>query len=506
MSLGKQQVFHLFIMLYYLQSSAQSSDTDDNFTKSTTMRRDMSGDTFIYARSVEMLNQKLTSVDPLSVWLVKDHYPTLAALQMDLEKMWPCIENLENPRFQLVLLKALRGESINVVVYGGSNCVQGMFPVIFQDWWNTVITPISGSSLNVKTIGIGGTGSGYYQYCHGVYLRQNETIDLVILETAVNDAVDTAFDSSNLNRNLPLEQLTRQFLNRPNHPAVFYVNLFLVSERGECLNLVDFGQRLISNTYGITTFNLRCLVCQLRDGKFYAYEKTRKVQHGWHSNLLGHAQIAFMIINTISQSIVKMTQNATEKGLSDLSLFNTVRPKISALPFPMYIRENSSITSPQCWSNLRYDYKNANTGNSLRLTLLKSIGFKYANTIRIGKISYSAKSVERTDSFGGFLGKKVNSELTVAFTFTPHRSEASVTTGSVGIASRYGNVGGVVEVWLDDGYNKRVRVRLRGYYAQTAVAMVDVGVQPGRHTLTMRIVKKGSCVLTAVFAWPSDWS
>ena len=506
MPVGKQRVFQLFTMLYYLQSSAQLSLRNDNFTKSTMARRDLNGDAFRYARSVHMLNQKVTSVDPLSIWLVKDQYPTLKALQMDLTKMLPSIENQENPRFHLVLLKALRGESINVVVYGGSNCVKGMFPIILQDWWNTVIMPISGSSLNVKTIGIGGTGSGYYQFCYGVYLRKNETIDLVILETAVNDAVNTVYDTSNFNRNLPLEQFTRQLLNRPDHPAVFYVNLFLVSKRDKCLNLVDYGQRLISNTYDITTLNLRGLVCRLREGKFYADENTNKVQNGWHSNLLGHAQIAFMLIHVISQNIVKMTQNATEQVINDVSLFNTVGPEIPPLPLPVYIRgENSTITSPQCWSNLRHDLKNEITDNSLQLTLVRSVGFEYAKSIRIGKASYSAKSVSRTDSFGGFLGNEVNSEVTVAFTVTPQRSEASITTGSVGIASRYGSGGGVVEVWLDDGYKKRVRVRLRSQYSQTAVAVVDVRVQPGRHTLTMRIVEKGSSVLAAVFVGPPDW-
>lgn len=190
---------------------------------------------------------------------------------MSIDKMHSCIQNEENMRLELVLSKVLKGEAINVVIYGGSNSAQGMFPAILYHWWSKIITPISGSRLYVKNVAIGGTGSGFYQFCHDIYLKRDEVIDLIILETAVNDVVTTVVGSNGIlmvNRSLPLEQLTRQLLNRPNSPAVFYVNLFLIHGRNSmCLNLVDYGQRLITDLYNITTFDLRCLCCRRCKGE-----------------------------------------------------------------------------------------------------------------------------------------------------------------------------------------------------------------------------------------------
>ncbi len=235
-----RQVLQLYVLFYYLRSSAQRLTKREKIKKSTILTQpqmDQNGDVIKFNQIIQLLSQTLTSVDPLSIWLTRDRYPTLETLQINLTKMSSCIQNQENLRLELVLLKVLNGKAINAVIYGGSNCAQGMFPVILRDWWNKVIKPISGSQLNQKIIGIGGTGSGYYQFCHEVYLEENETIDLVMLETAVNDLVNVVVGPSNHSRSLPLEQFTRQLLKRPNNPAVFYVNLFLVNKQNcQCLS------------------------------------------------------------------------------------------------------------------------------------------------------------------------------------------------------------------------------------------------------------------------------
>ena len=453
-----------------------------------------------------MLNKRLTSEDSLSVCLVKDHYSTLKALHTDLGKMSSCIQNQNNYRLELVLLKVLRGESINVVVYGGSNCAQGMFPIILKDWWSKVITPITGSSLNVKVIGIGGTGSGYYQFCHEIYLKQAETIDLVILETAVNDVMNTVIGMSNVNRNVPLEQLTRQLLNRPNSPAIFYVNLFLISEHNfQCVNLVDYGQDFVSNNYRITTLNLRCLCCHAHKGKFYANPKTYDVHEGLHSKLLGHAQIALMIIHVISSTIARMEKDVESFKLKGFSWFDAVRSNISPLPSPVFIKgKNSPIMSSQCWATLTPDFREDKPRNSLWLRITKNTGFTYFSSFLIGGISYSAENVSRTDAYGGLLGSKANSEVTISFTVTPQLSVGSNSTATVGIVSRCSGTARAVEVWLDDLYNKRVKMPLKSENSQTAVAIVGTHVQPGSHALTMRIVKEGKAVLVGVFVGSSD--
>ena len=529
--LKSMQVLQLYILFYCLQLSVQMSINREMSKKSTIVGQastDTADDAVKFTQTIQSLKHTLTSTDPLSVWLIRDRYPTLETLKMNLVKMASCIINQENLRLQLVLLKVLKGEAINVVVYGGSNCAQGMFPVIFHDWWTKVITPISGSRLNLKVIGIGGTGSGYYQFCHGVYLGEDETIDLAILETAVNDVLNIVFKTPNVSRSLPLEQLSRQILNRRNNPAVFYVNLFIEDEQtSQCINLVDYGQSLISEVYAITTFNLRCLCCRLLKGKFYSDARTGDVQEGWHSNLLGHAQIALMMIHVISNTLIKTAQDMNRIAVNDLSAswLNALNSKIPPLPSPVFIKgETRTIRSTKCWSNLTPNYEENMIHNNLHWNVVKKVGFKYINNVTIGKASYSAEDVTRTDAFSGFFGHAINSEVTLLFTvsarsprsestvhkkssitITSQRSEGLVSSGSVGIISRYGPNAGTVEAWLDNRYEKRVRISLGSNKSQTAIAMLATQVQIGIHTLTLRIVEEGQSVLVGLFTGPANW-
>ena len=135
--LPKKQVLQLYILFYSLESSAQTSINRGRFKKSIIFgqaRLATTSDVVKFSQTIQSLNHTLTSMDPLSVWLIKNRYQTLETLKLSLVKMASCILNKENLRLELVLLKVLKGEAINVVVYGGSNCAQGMFRVIFHDW------------------------------------------------------------------------------------------------------------------------------------------------------------------------------------------------------------------------------------------------------------------------------------------------------------------------------------------------------------------------------------
>ena len=77
---------------------------------------------------------------------------------------------------------------------------------------------------------------------------------------------DREITLQNVNKTLPLAQLTRQLMNRENQPAIFYVNLFTTQDpsRG-CFNLMDLAQSLLCDHYNITTFNLRNAICRRLD-------------------------------------------------------------------------------------------------------------------------------------------------------------------------------------------------------------------------------------------------
>ena len=73
-------------------------------------------------------------------------------------------------------------------------------------------------------LAIGATGSYFYSYCYQTFLAAREKIDIVRIEVCVND----------LNKSMPLEQLTRQVLTHPSTPAVLFINL-VSYERNNCL-------------------------------------------------------------------------------------------------------------------------------------------------------------------------------------------------------------------------------------------------------------------------------
>lgn len=512
--------FNLYFTFYLLPPSEKILIQGQQFENLTKFFLDGTDDAIKFRQTLQKLTEKLILVDPLSIWSVKDLYPTVESLKIDLHQMPSCIENQDSLRFELVLLKVLKGEAIHVVVYGGSNCAQGMFPEILRDWWNKVIQPISGSRLNLKLIGIGGTGSAYYQFCHEIYLEDNEKVDLVILETAVNDVVDKVSGTSNTNRSLALERLTRLLLGRSEKPAVFYANLFMV-QGFRCTNLADFGQELISKLYGITTFNLRCLNCRLYKGIYYVESRSFDVQDGWHSKLMGHAQLALMIIHVISNAFAKIQQDLKGFGLSDISesWFNALGSTISQLPSPIYATGEDRITiPPKCWANLTPNFKQRLIHNTLTLRVVENAGFKHVARVMIGEGSYSAENVSRLDAFGGLRSDTVNAQVTVSFlvssqrfgSVTPgqednlmpvtlQRTDGPATTASVGILSRYNRESGTVEAWLDDSYDKRKRIPLTSSSSQTAVAILSTHVQPGTHTISWRVVEGGLSVLVGVF-------
>ena len=449
-------------------------------------------------KNIRLLQQALTR-DVLSVWSSKEGFSTLRDLYLDKNHFWSAIKHENNERLKKIAEKVLHGMTVNVAVYGGSNTaggglqedeksVAGRFPILLQKWWDSVITPATGSRLNVTIIGIGGTSSRYYEFCYNVYLDINN-IDLVILELSVNDAVSVRLGNlTNFNFSLPLEQFTRQLLNEPNnHLAVMFVNFFLtIRRKSGCFNLVDLGQSLLSNHYNITTFNLRNLACNFKSGKFHTTANALKYQakDRYHMSLLGHRQAAFMIIQVIKKSISRLLNDRhvlTNKTIYDCNVTLHVFKRV-ILPPPKYIKPISSIiNNPLCWTGLTPD-KNHMIRNTLKVSILKTKGFDYTKHIPIISPKYHGK-ILRTDCFSCWLGTKKDSEITFLFEIR-HVS-------SVHLVTRSSRDSGKSEVWLNNNIEKRVKFYPKQANRQTVVVTVAEEVTPGNHTLTVRIARDG---------------
>lgn len=441
------------------------------------------------------LFNKMISNYQQSRWFLPEQFPTLQNFNMDFNNMSSAIKNPDSERLESTLLKAFRGEPVEIVVYGGSNTAAGLFPIILQQWWDKNITPISGSVLKVNNKAIGGTSSTYFQFCHGIYLDADEVVDLFILDVSANDAVSNLQNAS-IRRSLPLEQFTRQLLNLHNVPGVLFVNLYnLIGKPLQCINLMNFGQDRIITHYNVAAIELRDLVCSFHESEksYYATSKTYDLLDPggtMHINSKGHAQIAFMIVQLLMRTLNKLIDN--------VDIFaNSVKPHILPLPPFVYIRNlNSAMTSPLCWASLTPDYKYNALRSTLRLKVVKLKGFVYVKSnIKIGERSYSSKE-ERTDAFGGLVANEKGSKTTISFTV--------YFLCSVGVITRSSGNGGEVDVWLDNDYMKRINIKLHQHRDQTVVRIIATQVVAGTHTLTMDVVKQGISALVGVVIGPSD--
>ena len=110
-----------------------------------------------------------------------------------------------NPdRFRHVLMKALRGENINMLVIGGShsaggklgldeNSRDGLYFKVFQRWWNETFGSFSKSFLKVTALTIGDTDSYFFAFCYRTFIPEGARFDFVLIELSSNDiALETA--------------------------------------------------------------------------------------------------------------------------------------------------------------------------------------------------------------------------------------------------------------------------------------------------------------------------
>ena len=454
-------------------------------------------------KNIKLLQQALTK-DVLSVWPLKERFSTLRNLYLDKNNFWSAIKHENNERLERIAEKVLHGMTVNVAIYGGSNTaggglqedensIKGRFPILLQGWWDNVITPVTGSLLNITIIGIGGTSSRYYEYCYNVYLDINN-IDLVILEVSVNDRVAVKLGNlTNFNYSLPLEQFTRQLLNEPNNLAVMFVNFFYIFKK-YCLNLVDLGQSLVSSHYNITTFNLRNLACDHRSGKFHDTVKARKhlTKDVFHMSLFGHAQTAFMIIQVIKKSIKRLL-NDRQMLIRNKTIYDCNVPlhvsKCHLLPPPKYIKSTSDIiNNSSCWTGLMPD-KDHMIRNTLNVSILKTKGFNYTKHIPMKNPKHHGK-ILRTDCFSCWLGTVKNSEITIQFEVRHVSSVLLITRGNIG--------SGELKVWLDKDIENHVKIYPKYVDRQTIMVPVARKLKSGNHTLTVRITKDGNVSVVGI--------
>ena len=446
-------------------------------------------------------------VHPFNVWKFKDRFNSMADLGIHEALLHDVVKNKWNTRLEHKLFKVFKGENIHMAVIGGSNTAgggilqdegrtDGLFFRVILDWWQKTITPLTGSHLKTRQIAMGGTSSDFFQFCHRSFVQ--EDVDLILLEMSVNDLHELPY---NTNLSLPIEQLTRQLLEYPTEPALLYVNLLSGRSYYQgCSNLEDYGQRLLSKMYEITTLSWRDAVCPVIGGKYRVPLKSCRVvcKDGHHINQLGHAHISLMTINLFRDLLLDSIGHVDE--LSRQIFHDEV-----VLPRPVFIAEQSKIiTDPLCWTTVTPNFQKKIIHNSMQVGVMENYGFDYVHDKPIGDGHCFSQEACRADAYSGWTGEDVGASLTLSFTVPPLGHKRRIQSRSVIFATRTCFKCGVAEVWLDDDVINRRQIRAQSQYAQTLSTIIALRVNPGDHTMSVKLIQPGLVTVVGVMLGPPD--
>ena len=439
------------------------------------------------------------------MWYYKDKFKSLQDILLTPELLDNAAIERETTkeRLQNIMTKALLGQDIGVTVMGGSisaggglmndySDLNGIYYRAFIDWWQKAIEPFTGSKIMLRNLAVGGTSSNFYSYCYKTLLKPQDSMDIVFLEFSVNDM---AFRDSSLPMALSLEQLTRSVLSEPNSPAVIFVN-FIRGELGvaQCDNLENHGQTMLAWHYGITSVGLRNSLCpnpgNIKTPAMFSSD-------GNHASIIGHAQIALMIIDT--------ARNALPGAIDSSQLGGLFREPSRQLPRHAFysMGKDNSGTKPLCFTLLTPDINDKYFNPSLNVKETKNIGFKEVQdeTIVFHKRvqGHDLVAPSRSDGFGGWQAEKENSTLKLQICFPQGDILGFNVTRSVVAVFRTNGFGGKARIWLDDR-KPGIVIDTYSIFGHTRLATVANHVTSGCHSLNVNTLNAGKFTLCGVLA------
>ena len=431
---------------------------------------------------------------PLNVWKFKSRWNHLLDLGASKKVLYDGFHLGDSRRLRNVVRKALRGETLQIIVIGGSNSagggivrdeetLEGLYYNIFTDWWNRSIGPNTGAFMRKRVLAIGGTGSYFFAFCYRTFIpRSDEILDIVLVEESVN--------FNTMGKAEPLEQLTRQLLSHPSKPAVIFVNV--VSGLGKdpstgkiinpgCQNLEDHGQTELERHYKITSIRLRDIVCPVsKAGKRRITQTNMATSDGRHIGSKAHAQIALLLINHARDVLSDVISGRPE-----------IDWQIPKIPSPIFVKV--PVVTPLCWTLLTPNYSQEIFHSTLDVDVLRKSGFRLT-------LIKKDDSFLRMDAYGGWVAW--NSGNSIVFrTSIPHSSELR----SVILLTSTSSHGGKANVWLDDNIDKQIGIDTKSVYGQNQLYTVATRVTQGYHSVTVKLVRGGSFLVSGLLVGPSDF-
>ena len=436
----------------------------------------------VYKQKITKLMQQLDT-DITQYWTYKDLFNNLNHLGVTPKLVQKGFSNLgDEIRLKRLLLKALRGTRIQLSIVGGSISRGAPFAesgqgarVYFnaiRHWWNLVFGPITSSRMYSKSISIGGVGTDYFSYCLNTHLAENEQPKLILWELSANDR--GRYDDKPFPPGQPLEQFTRNVIERDSKPTLMFLNFFRGHDYmgGKCKNYEDEGGQTVASHYRITSISWRNFVCQSINGNNTLFKMGKLfAEDQLHPSILGHAQMAFLVINHLRNSFLRMLRNHALFSPS-LSVFQEETFIQGDMELAKILYHETSSRKPKCFTYFTYnDYK---PNNTLPLTILRQDDFHY-NVFKKFKV--------RTDQLGGlqtFLAEQI---LQISITLQKAYAKLIITTHS-----STGNA----QVWIDK--DTPVVLETDNYHMGTKVELITTNLTPGEHTLHILSLKNGFAV------------
>lgn len=421
--------------------------------------------------------------DFTSFWSYKDLYPNPVAIGATPKLIQKSVANLgDEVRLRKLLANGFKGDKIWMPIIGGSISRGAPFSekglgyrIYFNaisSWWNFIFEGISNSRLEPQNIALGGVGSDYFSYCLDPHLNQQFSPELIIWELSANDKGrynDKPFPTGH-----PLEQLTRNILTRFSRPSLLFINFFrgVDTTQGYCNNYEDEGGLDVAMHYKITSLSWRDYVCDYIKKNSPQYGKDKIFSSdGFHPSVLGHAQMAFIIINYLRNAFLRALKGPAGNAQSLEQFIRIMDFEFYKFPSTVLFQE-TSMEKPLCFTYLRHNSYEPN--NTLVAHVTRQDNFKY-NIFKQFKI--------RADKLCGM--KTDVAEQLIQFKFyLPHAYSRLVLVSHADSGS--------AQVWVDN--QTPVYISTDNYHMGTLTEIVSTNLRAGAHTLNALSCKNGFVV------------
>ena len=231
-------------------------------------------------------------------------------------------------RLRHLFAKAIDGDNIHVAVITNSispvflqdvSSRKWIYPNALKEWWGKTITPVTGSQILLKDVSVANVGADYFARCLSAHLPEVGEYNLILYEVSGNEYKSSAtlkpVDA------LSLEQFLRTALQYKSNPEVLILNFLNGDHLGKnsyCKELDEEREAEMVSHYDCTALSWSKSICPyLKDdeeGFSFSYLFTRDRVH---PSVIGHAQMAYILIDYIRDEFLKFLQEPKLAGRSD---------------------------------------------------------------------------------------------------------------------------------------------------------------------------------------------